>query len=345
VTAEADQPHEREHGQAGHRGQRHLQSLACARRREHEERQNEAGGDLDPDAGHERGGARAQPRICPGAQRKRGRQQQQDQRVVVGPADGQHEQHRVQSDERRRPASRVSEAAGRLSDQCDRAEARGDGDRLERPQAAAQPEGRRRVAEQREQRAVRGVLERPADKEEDRIAGRFGGDMRIRVQAVQSTQAREAEIAKHILGDQRRPDQQDHVRPHDRCHERAHRQRSRGQQHHQIARAHDQRERLKAARADRHVQAFQGARQPAWPAATASRDVLRGFPGGAGDQQEEGHENAGQADSAQCAGGGQPPPGGRPASAAAGLVAARRVAVDPHTGQGRSGTHRTHSYV
>jgi len=56
------------------------------------------------------------------------------------------------------------------------------------------------------------MQERPSDERVDRIGGRFGGDMRVGVQAVQRTHAREREVAENVLGDQRRPQEQGHVR-------------------------------------------------------------------------------------------------------------------------------------
>jgi hypothetical protein len=130
----------------------------------------------------------------------------------VSAADGQLEQHRVQADEGRRPAGRATEACGGARDQCDRAEARGDGKHLERPQPAGDPEWSGRVAREREQRAVGGVLEGPAHEREDRVGWRFCRDVGVRVQAVQGSHAGEAQVAEHVLGDQRWAQEQDQVR-------------------------------------------------------------------------------------------------------------------------------------
>jgi hypothetical protein len=133
MGAEADQPDGAEREQAEHGGAGNLPAFAPARGGEHEKRQDEAGGNLDPDAHHERRGRCAEPRACPGGERQRPGEHHHQQRVVVGAADGEHEQHWVQPDERGRPAARVSELAGRARDECDRGEARGDRDGLERP--------------------------------------------------------------------------------------------------------------------------------------------------------------------------------------------------------------------
>ncbi len=209
------------------------------------------------------------------------------------------EQHRVQADEGRRPARGVTEPAGRPGDQRGGAEARDDRDRLEGPQPARESQGRGRVACKREQWAVGGVQEGPADERKHRVGGGFRGHVRIGVQAVQGSEASEAQVAEHILGDQRGTQQQNHVRRGDRRCERTHGQRSGRQQHQQIARAHDQREGLEAVAADAHAEALEGPRHPAGPAAAARRDVLRGSCGGAGGQQEDGRDHAEQAEGAQ----------------------------------------------
>jgi hypothetical protein len=92
------------------------------------------------------------------------------------------------------------------------------------------------------------VLEGPADEPEDRVGGRFGGDMGVRIQAVQSSETREAQVAEHVLGDQWRAEEENHVRDHDRAPKRPLRQRSRGDENHHIAGAEDQHQGLKALR-------------------------------------------------------------------------------------------------
>jgi hypothetical protein len=247
VAAEADQRDRAEHDDADRRARERPKPLAARTRPQHEERQREPGRDLDRDARDERRRGTAKARARAGAQQERRRKGEQDQRVVVRAADREHEQHRVQPDERRRPARRVPEPPCCARDQRDRDEARDDGERLERPQRAGQAKRRRRIAEQREQWAVGGVLIGPADKREHFVAGGLRGDVRVRVEAVQRAEPGEADVAEHVLGEQRRPEQQDHVRGEDRRGDRAERQRPRAEQHERVARAHDQRQRLEPA--------------------------------------------------------------------------------------------------
>ena len=171
----------------------------------------------------------------------------------MGTPDGQLEQHGVQAHERGRPGGRATQPGARARGQRHRAEAAERGQRLERPQTARDAQRNRCVARQREQRSVGGVLKRPAQEREHGVGWRFSGQMRIGVEAVQGAEARVAEIAEHVLGDERRPEQQGHVRRHDRRHDRAHLQPPRAREHHEVARAHEQRERLKAAATDAEV--------------------------------------------------------------------------------------------
>jgi len=90
------------------------------------------------------------------------------------------------------------------------------------------------------------VLEGPAHEQVDGVGGRLGGDMRVGVEPVQSAQPREIEVAEHILGDQRWPEQQHEMRGDDRHPQRAPGQGARGEQHRHVAGGHDQRERLEA---------------------------------------------------------------------------------------------------
>ena len=197
--------------------------------------------------------------------------------------------------------ARVALLPGRPRDQRDRGEAGGDRERLQRPQPAGQPERRDRVAREREQRAVGRVLEGPADEQVDGIGGRLGGDVRVGVQPVQGAQPGEIEVAEHILGDQRGPEQQHEVRGDDRHPQGAPGQRARGEQHRHVARGHDQRERLEAVRADAHAEALEGAGQPARPAAAAGGDVLRWTARRARGEQEDAREHAEQAERAERA--------------------------------------------
>ena len=304
MRAEAEQADKRHRQQRGARAQRHAHALARTRRGEHQERQHQARGELQPDAGGERRGGGARMRARPrraGGQHERRRQRQQQQRVVVRSALRQHQHHRVQADERRRPNRGVAHAPGRTRDQRDRAEARQDGKRLERPQPAGQPQRHERVAQQREQRAVRRVLERPADERVHRVARRFGGEVRVRVEPVQRAHARERQVAEHVLGDQRRPQQQDHVRDHDRRRDPRERQPARGHQHQRVADADRQQQRLEAGARQADAQTSQRPRHPCRPAAGAGGDELGGTRSGARAHQEDTHDEAHQPEHAERA--------------------------------------------
>ena len=336
MGAKADQPDGTEREQAEHGGSGHLPPFAPARGREHEERQHQAGRDLDADADHERRGGCAKAGARPGGERKRRGEHHQDQRVVVRPADGQHEQHRVQPDERSGPATRASQLARGARDEGDRGQARGDGDGLERPQAASKPEWRGGVAGECEQRPVGRVLVGPADEPEDFIARGLGGGVRVRVQPVQRAQAGKAQVAEHVLRDQRRSQQQDRVCAKDRRNHSAHRQRARDRQHEQVARAHDQRQRLKAARADTHAQALERAGHPSGPAAAAAGHVLRRFPGCAGDHEEGRHDDPQQGEQPERPRNRRRAARGWAAGAAQATAGAAR-GIGRHARQGRGG--------
>jgi hypothetical protein len=287
VRAEADQPQDRECREAECRAAPHPQALSHPLGCEHEKRQHQPRRDLDPDADHQRAGGGAKARARPGGQCQRGGEEKHQQRVVVRATHGQLEQHGIEADECGCPARGVTQPARGAGDHGDGAEAREHGNRLECPQPAGDPERRRRVARKREQRPVRGMLERPSDEWKHRIGRCFRGDMRVGVQAVQRPHAGEVQVAKDILGDQRRAEEQGHVRHHDRNHDCAQRQRGSCQQDRQVARAHDQRQCLKTAARDAHTEAFERPGHPARPATAARRDVLRGPARGAGRQQED----------------------------------------------------------
>ena len=184
MDAEPDHANERDRQQAQRRARRHAPALAPARRRKHEERQRKPGRDLDAHAHRQRAHACAHMRLGARRQRQRSGQRQQQQRVVVRAPDGQCKQHRVQAHKRGRPTCRQPHARACARDQGHRANARGDRHRLERPQGAGKPQRGGRVAGEREQRAVGRVQERPPDELEHRVGRRFGGDVRVWVQAV-----------------------------------------------------------------------------------------------------------------------------------------------------------------
>jgi hypothetical protein len=155
VRAEADQPDGRQRRQAESDRHRHSDAFAYALRSQHEERQHQTGAHLDPHAHHQGHGCRAQaraarnerarracgrgavPRVEPilaaGAgrrDRKGAGKQQQDQRVVVRSAEGQLEQHRVQSHEGHSPSRRATRGTRGAPGQRDCSKACQDGDRL-----------------------------------------------------------------------------------------------------------------------------------------------------------------------------------------------------------------------
>jgi hypothetical protein len=274
VQAEAGQAKDRDRQQAGAGAHGDPHTLAPHGGREHEERQQQPRADLDADARAERGRGSAQPRAGARAQEQRDRQHQQHQSVVVRAAHRQHQQHRVQAHEGRRPAGRAPETPGRTRDQRDGTEARGDRQHLEHPQSRRQPQWRHGVADEREQGAVGRVLERPSHEREHHVGGRFGGHVGVGIESVQRSQSCEREVAEDVLGDQRGPEQKDQVGEHDRARERRDWQPRCSHQHQQVAGGHDQHQRLKAAAREAYVKATQRARQPRRPAARSRRDVL-----------------------------------------------------------------------
>ena len=336
MAAETEKTYGRERREPERGALERAPSIGGARRAEQHERQRQPGGHLDPDARHERHRRRAEARGGAGRERQRAREGEQDQRVVVGAADGEHEQHRVQADEGRRPAPRLPETTGGTRDQRDGAEAGEHGQGLERPQPARDAERHEGVADQREQGAVGRVLVGPTEESEDFVARGLRGDVRVGVQAVQGTEPREADVAEDVLRDQRGSEQQDHVGGEDRRPDRAERKRAGGEEHAQVAGAHDQAERLKAARADAHAEPFERAGQPPDPAAAARGHVLRRLAGSARGRQEGRHDDPEQAERPE-----RPPPALR--AAMCGLcAAARRVArgLARRAGRCRSDRHR-----
>ncbi len=301
MPAEADQPERPEREQAEPRAHRHAHAFPGSRGGEQDERQQQPRSDLDPDARDQRTCRRAEARARSGGERQRRGEHEDDQRVVVRAADRQLEHHRVQAHERDRHARRAPEAAGRPSDERHCAEARGDRQGLERPQPARRRERGREVACEREQGTVGRVLEGPSHEREHRVGGRFGPDVRVGVKAVQRSQAGEVQVAEDVLGDQRRPEQQNRVCRRDRGDDRPEGQRARREQHRQIARAHQQHQRLKARRADAHPEALQGAGHPVRPASAAPRNVRRGPRRGTGGDQEHASDHPEQAECAQRA--------------------------------------------
>jgi hypothetical protein len=198
VGAESDQRQrpERKHAHAGAR--EHCQAFASGGG-ENQERKRQPGRELDPHARDERRRGSSEARARTGRQREREREREQYQRVVVGAAHRQHQQHGVQADESDGPALGGAETAGRPRDQRHRREARRHGDALEGPQGARDAKRSDRIAGKREEGPVGGMLEGPPDERVDRIGEGFGGHMRVRVQPVQAAHAREGDISEDVL--------------------------------------------------------------------------------------------------------------------------------------------------
>jgi len=203
VRAKADQAEDREQREAQAGRARHAQALPrvgpVPARPEHQERQRQPGGDLDPDACDQRSRAGAKAWAGPRCEQQRGGQRQQQQRVVVVAADRQLEQHGVQAHEGGGEAPRMALLRGRARHQRDRGEAGEDRERLQRPQSPGEPKGRDRVAPEREQRAIGRVLEGPAHEQVCRIRRHLGGDVRVGIHSVQGSQPREVEVSEDIL--------------------------------------------------------------------------------------------------------------------------------------------------
>jgi hypothetical protein len=326
VRAKSHDRHDREQHERAGGARRHPHPLAHPRRCEHHERQRQPGGGLHAHADHEqrRGGAKIGSRArpchagCRGGsgqavpcrrargrdarrEQQRAREHQQHERVVVGSPHRQLERDRIQAHKRRRPLPRAPHSLRRARDQRHRAQAGGHRDRLQRPQATRQSERRERIGGEREQRAVGRALKRPPHKWEHRVGGRFGGHMRIGVKAMQHAQPRKRQVAEHVLGEQWWSQQQHHVHRHDRRADRPAREHSRGEQHCHIARAHRERQRLEAARADPKPEAVQRPIQPRRPAAAATRHVLRGGARRPGCHREHARDRAHESGDSQRA--------------------------------------------
>ena len=214
------------------------------------------------------------------------------------PSHGHNQEDGVQADEHRRPAPRAAEPARCSRHQRDARQARRDGDTFQRPQARRETERRDGVARQREQRAVWRVLVEPADELKGRIGRRVGRHVRIGVEAVERAEPGEVQIAEDVLRYERWAEEQDRMRAHDRRGDRAHRQAPGEQKHGQVARAHEQHERLEAAGADADIEALERSGQPVRPPAVAGRDVRGGFRGRSGGHENDAHGDSDQADQA-----------------------------------------------
>jgi hypothetical protein len=319
VRAEPDDRHDRKQRERHGSARGNSRALAPARGREHRERQQEPSRGLHADTHDEHGGRRAEiagpicsvrcsparPRLCarhtrprarterprarteircpasPRRERERSRDDEQHERVVVRAADGELEQDRVQANERRRNPRRAPHLARRARRERDGAEAGGHGNRLERPQAARQAEWRERVGAEREQGTVGRMLEWPADERKRRVGGGFGRHVGVGIETVQDPQAREREVAEHVLGDEWWSQQQERVGSRNRERDRAAGQHPCAKQHGRVARAHDEREGLKARGSEPEPEAVQRTGKPAGPAAAAGRHIRRRVSRGA----------------------------------------------------------------
>ena len=345
MRTEADDA-DRRHGEQAERcGRRDPQARSPGPRGEHEERQHQPGGQLHADAARERDrrGARARPRGCGEQQRECQRHDQQG--VVVGAADGEDEQHRVQSEEHGGERRRAAAALGRPRCQPHRKEAADGRQRFQRPQRAGQPERRRRVADEREQRAVRRMLERPADEAEDGVRGDLRRKVRVGVEPVQRSHPGERDVAEDVLGDQRRAEGQDHVCGDDRRGDPADRKRAGACQRQQVGAADDQHQRLETGAAELRAGPGQRAGQPTRPAAAVRRDIARRCLCGVEHEHEDRPHQREQRDRPRQPGeGGQPVRGGRAHRSRALRGCGRRWPGHLHvpilTAPGPAGVHR-----
>jgi hypothetical protein len=125
--------------------------------------------------------------------------------------------------------------------------------------------------------------------------------MRVWVQSVQRAETGEIEVAEDVLRDQRWAEQQHEVGGENRHRQHSPGQRAHGEQYRQIARGHDQRERLEAVRGDAHAEARERARDPVRPAAATGGNVLRGPARRVRREQEDAREHADQPERAEHA--------------------------------------------
>ena len=281
MRAEPDDRHDPQQREHPQRARCHARALAPARGREHHEWEHQPSRCLYAHAHDEHGARGAETGDCTCREREGARQDEQNEGVVVCAAARQLEQNGVQAHEHGRRPRRATHPARRLRRERDRTEARGHGDRLERPQAAGQAQRRQGIGAEREQGTIRGMLEGPADEREDGIGGGFGGHVGVGIQPVQDAQARKGQVAEHVLGDQRRPQRQQHVSSHDRERDRPAREQSRGKEDGEIARAHDEREHLKAGGPEPEPERVQWPRQPSGPATAAGGHIGCGLARGA----------------------------------------------------------------
>lgn len=138
------------------------------------------------------------------------------------------------------------------------------------------------------------MLERPAHEGVHMVRGDVGRHMGVWVEPVCRAEPGEGQVAEDVLGDQRRPEQQRDMCAHDRGCQRLARQAARAEQDQQVARAHDQHQRLEPTAAQPPPETVQGTGQPGGPAAARGRHIAGGRPRRLDRQHRDGPEHAEQ---------------------------------------------------
>jgi hypothetical protein len=202
MGSEPDDPQRSHRNQARDGCEQHSGALPPAGVAEDQEGQHQPGRQLHADArrqGQSGGSWPRGPLGGGGTQQQRQRQEHDQGRVVVGAADGQHQQHGVEAQEGGREGGGAAQALRGPGGQPDRCEAAEAGECLQGPQPAGGAERHGCIAGQREQGPVGGVLEGPADEAEDGVGGGFGGEMGVGVEAVEGPHPCERRIAEDVL--------------------------------------------------------------------------------------------------------------------------------------------------
>lgn len=218
----------------------------------------------------------------------------------MGAADGQRQQDGVQPHEGGGGGGRAPGPARGGGGQPHGQQAGERREDFERPQPAGQAERRDGVAGEREEGAVGGVLQRPADEREGGVGGCLRGDVGVGVQAVQSPHAGVVQVAEDVLGDERGSQRGRDVGQHDPAREQRGGQARGAGQRQRVAGAGGEHEDLEAARAQVRAGAGQRTGQPAGPAAAVGGHVARGRSGGVDGQQEQGGDDQQQARRSEC---------------------------------------------
>ena len=155
-------------------------------------------------------------------------------------------------------------------------------DRLQRPERDRHADLRERKGRDREQRAVHAGEVLRARERVDRVAGNVVRAVRVRIEAVNHVEPRVRDVAEHVLREQRRSEQEQHVRGHDRDDDRARAERAAPSQHRAVGEHRDPQPRVEErpgqpAVAKRGAQRLERAQQPVaatrrwWPAPRWSR--------------------------------------------------------------------------